>query len=490
MVGGIVLLGVDIEMVNGPADKGYSSWYPNNRFIVGRHAPTHFDFWGPFARYIQVATLSGEVFIWDLAHFPKPPAMLDDLLMNKRDNVIVVFHDIKNDYLAYFRMYGERFGKPIDVMKGNFAPSPSSFHAKSIDTKAFFELNQCRFFDYGYIPASNKLVSHIEYAFGVSLDKKHQGYGFYWCRKLTPEMIKYMGTDALAVLDLAMLWIRHKKVRIAAIPDSFKMPLHCESFLLDEKTPSFTSLASAPLAATINVAPWQACVTPNYVERQLADPAISAHAQVEKVLSFAVPHFTKVLDSLVPSDLARQLRDALGAVPALSVLSDLQTDCANLIAKFSDSLKNHVKIGPATAPKIVQIQPELTAVVNNAVVKMPDSAHKCVLVPLETGNENSDIHLIHLVVTSGRLVFEVPQSFLDASFSLYAVDPAFGNADKKRQTIDFQPDMALFTANADFDSMLTLSYKQVYEIFGRIDVFCRDYRKSYYAMPICHSGIP
>ena len=169
--------------------------------------PTHYDYNGPFARYIQIATVDGEVFIWDLSRFVTPPPGLNRLLTVPDPMIRLVAHNHTNDALAYYRMYGMRTVPYLEYKK---PASATRFQANFTDTEHLFCVHGERFPD-GFVPPSNRLTDLLRFVFDLQPEddpSDGMGFGQFWNRRLTPNMERYLAMDAIGCLDLYLEYLR------------------------------------------------------------------------------------------------------------------------------------------------------------------------------------------------------------------------------------------------------------------------------------------
>lgn len=217
--------------MNDKHTKPYSSWGTDQFVRSGR--PTHYDYHGPFTRFFQLATINGDVYIWDFAYFPHPPPGLHELLTTDGKNKYkLAIHDICGDDLAYYHMYMPRLHDFIRHVSHDFKTNPAFFHKNFIDTKNVYEFSNSVFEAKGYCPPANKLSDHVYYSFDIELDKSIPTIAQSWSRHLSYQMIKYLAIDAISVLDICLLWLREKFIKISC---TFTLPklLPNENFLLD-----------------------------------------------------------------------------------------------------------------------------------------------------------------------------------------------------------------------------------------------------------------
>jgi hypothetical protein len=227
----IVMLGVDFEMVSDRQELPYNDWV-QYRFRNNNRVPTHQDFNGPFARWLQISNNIGYVAVWDLAAFDHEPLGLHDLFYVKNDNLYLCIHDVNNDQLSFYRTFGKQRFTFEEYCKGigKSIYSIEPFKAHIIDTKYVYEIHKSRFEKIDYKPVNNKLGTHIEYCFNISIDKGLQGLGQTWSSTLTAAAIEYLAQDAMCVLDLAILWIRHNlitRINPSNLPKARKVEIFC-----------------------------------------------------------------------------------------------------------------------------------------------------------------------------------------------------------------------------------------------------------------------
>lgn len=246
------IFGIDSEFVNDRIQNMYTNWGTDRFMLDGE--PTHSDYSGPFTRFFQLATITGDIYIWDFAYFSHPPPGLHELLTIDGKNKYKLFmHDASNDDLAYYRMYMPRKFSFIKFNTMNLKPH-RCFHPNNIiDTKNLYENYNHIFNAKGYYPPGNRLSDHVNYSFDIALDKSIKTYAQSWSRPLTQTMIEYLARDAVSVLDIGLLWMRLKLVR-----GHYKVVLprllHDENFLLDNLTSNRVSTGGGgaiPLSKTV-----------------------------------------------------------------------------------------------------------------------------------------------------------------------------------------------------------------------------------------------
>jgi len=208
------LFGVDTESVNDRMTTPYNNW--DKRFKVycsDGNVPTHSTYNGPFVRYIQVASLSGEMFVFDMSKFPEFPKTLRHLLYEKHDDIIIAMHDAKNDARAIHRTFvkcnvsweqHQKFSKRASQLHPE-----NPFKCMLIDTKDIFESNIMAFHGIKYKPKGNKLSHHLELVFDQPKDADIPVGGQYWSEPMSEQKLKYLTLDAIGVVDLAITWLRH-----------------------------------------------------------------------------------------------------------------------------------------------------------------------------------------------------------------------------------------------------------------------------------------
>jgi hypothetical protein len=139
------LFGFDGEFINDRSTSCYRDWAPKDKFVL-RGEPTHYDYDGPFSRFIQICTISGQTFIWDLKHFPKPPTALHELITEKGHGRHSFFiHDVHGDSLSYFRMYFPRTVDFHTYMPQNLSVPICFEMSKFVDTKMLYEVKDRKF---------------------------------------------------------------------------------------------------------------------------------------------------------------------------------------------------------------------------------------------------------------------------------------------------------------------------------------------------------
>lgn len=210
---GLYIFGYDSEFVNDKSTIAYTYWNSEYK-IFQENLPTHSDFNGPFLRWVQIATLSGQVFIWDMSKFREPPKDLYNILTVQRNDVHLAVHDKTNDEIAFHRLF-EKCAVNWANSKLSYVTHKETFwRCNYIDTLQVSTNNATKLHRLGYKAPANKLKSHLLYSFGYDSKESIPIGGQVWSEPLTNAYVNYMLIDAIGTLDLAILWLRHDVIYI------------------------------------------------------------------------------------------------------------------------------------------------------------------------------------------------------------------------------------------------------------------------------------
>src|SRR3569832_1181981 len=214
----IILLGFDSEFVSDKADMEYENWDAKYKFVPStpdKPRPTHRNYNGPFTRYVQIANLTGKIFIWDLRYFSEEPETLKFLLRHTPTNVKFFVHAFDQDNIAYYHMYGPHEHTKVN-RKMQEIPYPNILLKSSfIDTQKILTRNANYLTLRNFPTERTKLDFVLQHLFRVNnphlvVDQTAAVAQFWNISFLTQTMLQYLMLDPLGTLDLGILLFYYK----------------------------------------------------------------------------------------------------------------------------------------------------------------------------------------------------------------------------------------------------------------------------------------